>query len=100
MEKLFELQKVLDHFVPRYQEINSYPGNKYMLDISSYLVQNIRAIPLDVNMTLKFGYFKNVMQSYEPSVMDLMIFTNGVLTYSTLEKQTTEFFARYLFGTN
>jgi hypothetical protein len=30
----------------------------------SYMIKTIRAIPLDVNTTLKFDYFKNVLQSY------------------------------------
>ena len=65
MENLFELQKIIDYFVPKYQEINSYPRKDQKLDILSYLINTIRAVPLDVNTTLKFDYFKNVLQSYE-----------------------------------
>jgi len=62
------------------------------------MINTIRAVPLDVNTTLKFDYFKNVLQSYEPEVMDIMIFSSGYLAYSSLDKRMTEFFERYLFG--
>jgi hypothetical protein len=55
----------------------------------SYLIKNIRAISLDVNSTLKYAYFKNVMQNYDSAVKDLMVFANGLLTYSSLDKTTT-----------
>lgn len=62
------------------------------------MINTIRAVPLDVNTTLKFDYFKNVLQSYEPEVMDIMVFSSGYLAYSSLDKKITEFFERYLFG--
>lgn len=30
--------------------------------------------------------------------MDIMVFSNGFLAYSSLDKKITEFFERYLFG--
>lgn len=41
-------------------EINKLEEIK-KIDLSSYIFPNIRALPLDVNSVLKFGYFKNVM---------------------------------------
>jgi len=38
------------------------------LDISSYIMNSIRALPLDVNTTLKFNYFKNVLESFDPNI--------------------------------
>lgn len=38
------------------------------------------------------------MESYEPNLGDIVIFSHGLLAYSTLPKQTTEFFAQYLYG--
>jgi hypothetical protein len=55
----------------------------------SYMIKNIRAISLDVNSTLKYTYFKNVMQNYDPAVKDLIVFANGMLTFTSLDKQTT-----------
>lgn len=55
----------------------------------SYLVKNIRAIPLDVNSTLKYTYFKNVMQNYDSAVKDLIVFANGMLTFTSMDKKTT-----------
>jgi hypothetical protein len=74
--------------VPKYIEINSYP-DKRGLDVMSYMIKNIRAISLDVNSTLKYTYFKNVMQNYDPAVKDLIVFANGMLTFTSLDKQTT-----------
>lgn len=92
LENLFELQKIIDYFVPKYLAINSYPRKEHKLDISAYLINTIRAIPLDVNTTLKFDYFRNVLQSYEPEVMDIMVFYGGLLAYSSLDKRVTEWF--------
>jgi len=39
------------------------------------------------------------MQDYDSAVTEMMIFANGYLAYTSLDKRTTEFFARYLFGT-
>ena len=60
-ENFEELQHVVTHFVARFQDIYRY--DKY-LDMLSFFMRDIRLIPLDVNTTLKFSYFKNVMQSY------------------------------------
>lgn len=98
MDNLFELQKIIDYFVPKYEDINSYGSKDKRLDIASYMLKTIRAIPLDVNTTLKFDYFKNVLQSYESTVMDIIVFSHGYLAYSSLDKRVTEFFAKYLFG--
>ena len=68
-----------------YSELNRLEETK-KLDISSYIFSNIRALPLDVNSVLKFGYFKNVMESYDSNVSDIIIFSHGLLAYTTLSK--------------
>lgn len=98
LENLSELQKILTHFVPVYHQVNSYPNKDNRLDAMSYCLKSVRAIPLDVNTTLKFDYFKNVLQSYEPTVKEIMVFANGYLAYSSLEKYEAEWWARYLLG--
>jgi hypothetical protein len=52
-----------------------------------------------VNSTLKFSYFRNVLQSYDSNVAHIMVFAYGHLAYSSLSKENTEFFANYLFAT-
>jgi len=52
----------------------------------SYALKDIRLIPLDVNSTLKFSYFKNVLQSYDLSISHIMVFAYGLLAYSSLDK--------------
>ncbi len=59
------------------------------LDILAYTVKDIRLIPLDINSTLKFHYFKNVLQSYDKNIAHLMIFSTGLLAYSTISKENT-----------
>ena len=97
-ECLSELEKILQNFIYSYHEINRLEETK-RLDISTYLFDSIRALPLDVNSTLKFAYFKSVMQNYDSNIAELMIFSNGLLASSTLSKEYTAFFARYFFGT-
>jgi len=65
----------------------------------TYSLKDIRLVPMDVNSTLKFMYFKNVLQSYDPTIAHLMVFAYGHLAYSSLNKENTEYFANYLFAT-
>ena len=60
LKKLAELQSILTKFVPSYEDNNRMEELK-RLDISSYIMNSIRSLPLDVNTTLKFSYFKNVL---------------------------------------
>lgn len=69
------------------------------LDVMSYWLRDVRVVPMDVNSTLKFMYFKDVLQSYDASIVHLMVFAYGQLAYSSLGKQHTEYFANYLFAT-
>ena len=69
------------------------------MDISSYLLESIRALPLDTNSTLKFSYFKNVMENYDKNIGELVVFSHGLLAFSTLPKEFTSFWSRYFFGT-
>ena len=39
------------------------------------------------------------MESYDPTVTDLIIFSNGLLAYSSLPKEINSFFAHYFYGT-
>lgn len=95
---LSALQKILEYFVPTYESLNRLEQTK-KLDISSYILCSIRAIPLDVNSHLKFGYFKNVMESYDHNVTDMIIFSHGLLAYTSMPKDITQFFSSYFFGT-
>lgn len=95
-QKLGDLQKLITLFVGRYQEMFRYEGS---LDLVAYCLRDIRLIPLDVNSTLKFSYFRNVLQSYDGNVAHIMVFAYGHLAYSSLSKHNTEFFANYLFAT-
>jgi hypothetical protein len=61
-------------------------------------MKDLRVIPLDVNTTLKFTYFKNVLQSYNPNIVHLAIFAHGILTFTSLGKNTTNLIAKYLFS--
>jgi hypothetical protein len=94
-EKFEELQYILESFVVRYQEVYRLDQK---LDALSYLMPDIRLIPLDVNTTLKFSYFRTVLQSYNANIAHLCIFAHGVLAYSSLRKNTTLLLAHYLFS--
>lgn len=85
LKQLPELQKILTHFVQSYHENNRIEEAK-SLDISSYIFRSIRALPLDVNSTLKFNYFKNVLESYDQNLAEIIIFSNGLLAYSSFPK--------------
>jgi hypothetical protein len=52
-------------------------------------MRDMRLIPLDVNSTLKFSYFKNVLQSYNQNIVHLVVYAYGVLAFSSLGKETT-----------
>ena len=39
------------------------------------------------------------MESYDPTVTDIIIFSNGLLAYSSLPKEINSFFAHYFYGT-
>lgn len=69
------------------------------LDVMGLTVRDVRLIPLDINSTLKFLYFRNVLQSYEPNIAHIAVFSNGLLAYSSLNKEDTEYFANYLYAT-
>ena len=64
----------------------------------SFMMKDIRLIPLDVNTTLKFTYFKNVLQSYNNNIAHVIVFANGILTYTSLGKNTTQLISKYLFS--
>lgn len=83
-------------YVLRFQEIYRFEGK---LDVLSFTFKDLRMIPLDVNSTLKFTYFKNVLQSYNQNIAHLIIYAYGVLAYSSLSKETTHIFSKYLFST-
>lgn len=80
----------------RYQEVFAYEGR---LDVVSLTVRDVRLIPLDINSTLKFLYFRNVLQSYDQNIAHISVFSNGLLAYSSLSKDDTEYFANYLYAT-
>ena len=82
-EKFEELQKIITALVIRYQEIFKYDQS---LDIIEYFIKDFRQIPLDVNSTLKFTYFKNVLQSYDHKISHLIIFASSFLAYSSLHR--------------
>lgn len=52
-------------------------------------MKDLRLIPLDVNSTLKFSHFKNVLQSYNPNILHMLVFAYGALAYTSLGKNTT-----------
>lgn len=56
-------------------------------------------IPLDINSTLKFTYFKNVLQSYNQNIAHLLIYAYGVLAFSSMDKDETNLLTNYLFST-
>lgn len=56
-------------------------------------------IPLDINSTLKFTYFKNVLQSYNQNIVHLLIYAYGILAFSTMDKDETHLLTNYLFST-
>lgn len=62
-------------------------------------MRDLRLIPLDVNSTLKFSYFKNVLQSYNSCISHLVVYSYGVLAFSSLGKNSTELISKYLFST-
>lgn len=64
----------------------------------SFITKDIRLIPLDVNTTLKFTYFKNVLQSYNSNIAHVIVFAHGILTYTSLGKNTTQLISKYLFS--
>lgn len=61
-------------------------------------MKDLRLIPLDVNSTLKFSHFRNVLQSYNSNIVHMLVFAYGALAYTSLGKNTTELFAKYLFS--
>ena len=69
------------------------------LDALSFTLPTLRVIPLDVNSSLKFTYFKNVLRSYDPNIEYLVVFAHGMLAYSSLNPHDTHFLANYLFST-
>ena len=73
-------------------------GYEGRLDTISLVVRDVRMIPLDINSTLKFLYFRNVMQSYDNNIAHIAVFSNGLLAYSSLAKEDTEYFANYLYA--
>ena len=85
LKRFAQLQKILTQFVVSYEENNRLDETK-RLDISSYLLNNIRALPLDVNSTLKFNYFKNVVESYDSNLSDIIVFSHSHLAFSSLPK--------------
>jgi hypothetical protein len=93
-----ELQMILTRFIPAYEENNRMEDQK-KLDISSYILKSIRALPLDVNTSLKFNYMKNVLESFDNNISDIIIFSSGLLAYSSFDKDTTLFFFNYFYGT-
>lgn len=66
--------------------MQAYEGR---LDTISLVVRDVRMIPLDINSTLKFLYFRNVMQSYDSNIAHIAVFSNGLLAYSSLNKEDT-----------
>ena len=64
----------------------------------SFIMKDIRLIPLDVNTTLKFTYFKNVLQSYNANIAHVVVYAHGILTYTSLGKNTTQLISKYLFS--
>jgi hypothetical protein len=66
--------------------VHAYEGR---LDTISLVVRDVRMIPLDINSTLKFLYFRNVMQSYDSNIAHIAVFSNGLLAYSSLNKEDT-----------
>jgi len=83
---MHEYQKIVSAFIVKYQEIFKYETE---LNIISYALNDIRMIPLDVNTSLKFLYFKNVIQSYDKNIINLAVFAYGILAYSSIDKDTT-----------
>lgn len=69
------------------------------MDVMSFFMKDLRMIPLDVNSTLKFSYFKNVLQSYNANIMHLIVYAFGVLAFTSLGKDTTYTVSKYLFST-
>lgn len=98
LKRFAELQRILTEFVVSYEENNRFDETK-RLDVSSYLVNNIRALPLDVNSTLKFNYFKNVFESYDQNLSEIIVFSHSLLAFSSLPKEITAFFQSYFYGT-
>lgn len=64
----------------------------------AFIMRDIRLIPLDVNTTLKFTYFKNVLQSYNANIAHVVVYGHGVLAYTSLGKNTTQLLSKYLFS--
>ena len=85
-DSMHEYQKIVSSFVPKYKEIFKYETE---LNIINYCIKDIRMVPLDVNTTLKFLYFKNVIQSYDKNILYLAVFAHGILAYSSIEKNLT-----------
>jgi hypothetical protein len=56
-------------------------------------------IPLDINSTLKFTYFKNVLRSYNKKIEHLLIYAYGVLAFTSLDKDSAHLISNYLFST-
>ena len=69
------------------------------MDVMSFFMKDLRMIPLDVNSTLKFSYFKNVLQSYNSNIAHLIVYAFGILAFSSLGKETTHTVSKYLFST-
>jgi hypothetical protein len=90
------LQDIISALVLRYLEVFAFEGR---LDIISLAVHDVRIIPLDINSTLKFLYFRNVLQSYDPNIAHIAVFSNGLLAHSSISKDDTEYFANYLYAT-
>lgn len=39
------------------------------------------------------------MENYDENMKELIVFSNGLLAYSSLPRNYTSFFSRYFFGT-
>ena len=95
-DRLGELQEILNVLVVRFQELFSLSEQ---LDGLSFTLPTLRMIPLDVNTTLKFTYFKNVLCSFDHNIEYLVVFAHGMLVYTNLNSNDTHFLANYLFST-
>jgi hypothetical protein len=66
--------------------------------VNYYHFGGIRHTPLDPNYMLKFNYFQSIMQSFDSSCGDIMMFYSGYLVFNTLPAEIALFMYNYYYG--
>jgi hypothetical protein len=96
-ERLADFSRIMTEFIARYVLLNENQITK-KLDLNYYHFGGVRLTPLDPNYMLKFNYFQSIMQSFDSSCRDIMMFYSGYLVFNTLPADIALFMHNYYYG--